>query len=307
MRRGPIPLHAPPTTIAAGDPRLPPELARLVPVPRAIRVGGVLPSLERAVAVVGTRSADPEAVAFARSLGEGLAQAGCVVVSGGARGIDAAAHLGALEGGGPTVAVLATGFDRAYPGGHEELFGRIAERGALVTESEDGTPPLPGLFLRRNAIVAALARVVVVVQAPRRSGALSTAAHGARLGTTVLAVPWAPHDVRGEGCVDLLRRGAGVCTCTRDVLSVPALSAGSLAAETPRGPEKTNEYADLDDDERAIAAVLGPRARHVDELAARARMPVGRAQRALLTLLLSGLAEEREGGRYAGRRRGGAG
>jgi DNA processing protein len=303
MRRAPIPLTSPPRTISPEDPDFPVDVA-MAGRPRPLRVAGALPDLSRSVAIVGTRRADPEALDFARRLGEDLARAGVVVVSGGARGVDAAAHHGALSVGGLTVAVLATGFDRAYPPGHEALFGRIAERGALVTEAEDGAPPLKGFFLRRNALIAALVPVVVVVQAPLKSGALSTAAHGRRFGRPILAVPWAPHDLLGEGCVDLLRRGAGVCTSSRDVLSVPALGMGRFPAESPRRPENPNDIAGIDDDGKAIVAVLGPRPRHVDELAARAGLPVGRAQRALLLLLLSGLAEEREGGRYAGRRRG---
>ncbi len=298
MRNAPIPLPGPPSTIAADDPRYPRELGVLGPT-KPLRVAGALPDLSRAVAIVGTRKADAEALELARRLGDDLARSGCVVVSGGARGVDAAAHLGALAAGGTTIAVLGTGLDRAYPPGHEALFGRIATTGALLTESEDGTPPHKGRFLRRNALIAALAKIVVVVQAPRRSGALSTAAHARRLGRVVLAVPWAPHDLLGEGCVDLLRLGAGVCTCSRDVLSVPALGMGGVPAESPREPKKINDVATFDDDGRAIAAVLGRRPRHVDELAARAGLPVGRAQRALLTLLLRGLAEEREGGRYA--------
>src|SRR5690606_22400838 len=152
--------------------------------------------LERSVAIVGTRTPDPEAAELARDLAYELGQAGCVVLSGGARGIDAAAHEGALDAGSPTVAVLATGLASAYPPTHGALFGRIANRGALLTESDDEAAPQAYRFLRRNALLAALAKVVVVVQAPIRSGALSTAAHARRLGRDLLAVPWAPFDVR---------------------------------------------------------------------------------------------------------------
>jgi DNA processing protein len=247
---------------------------------------------------VGTRTPDPEAFEFARDLAFELGQAGCVVLSGGARGVDAAAHQGALDAGAPTVAVLATGLTSAYPPTHGPLFGRIAEQGALLTESDDDAAPHAFLFLRRNAVLAALAKVVVVVQAPVRSGALSTAAHARRLGRVVLAVPWAPFDVRGRGGVGLLRGGAGVCTSSKDVLSVPALGAEIPTRGRARRTRKSNDHNVLDDDGEAIAAVLGPRPRHVDELASRAKLPPERAQRALLTLLLLGLAEERDPGRY---------
>jgi DNA processing protein len=289
-------------TLAPGHASYPPSLGELASPP-TVRVAGCLPPLDHAVAIVGTRAADPEALDFAEALGAALAEAGCLVVSGGALGIDAAAHRGALAGGGRTVAVLGTGFDRAYPPTHGPFFSRIAEGGALLTEAPDGAPPHPGRFLRRNALLAALARVVVVIQAPRRSGALSTAAHGRTLGRPVLVVPAAPWDPRGEGCIGLLRRGAGVCTCAGDVLSVPALGLPPRPTEVARKPEKRNDIAGLDDDGVAVLAVLGGRARHVDELAAQASLPAERVQRAILLLLLQGLVEERPGGRYAVARR----
>jgi DNA processing protein len=302
MRRSPLALPAAPRVLAPGDPDYPPALAALRRPP-TVRVAGELPPLERAVAIVGTRAADPEALDFAESLGAALARAGCAVLSGGALGVDAAAHRGALEAGGPTVAVLGTGLDLAYPPEHGPLFERIAARGALLTEAPDGATPRPGRFLRRNALLAALARVIVVVQAPRRSGALSTAAHGTSLGRPVLVVPAAPWDPRGEGCLGLLRRGAGVCTCAGDVLSVPALGPGETPVEAAWRPEKANDVAGLDDDEVAVLAALGGRARHVEELAAQAGLSAGRAQRAVLLLLLAGRIEERDGGRYARARR----
>ncbi len=295
-------LAAPPLAFAPGDSAAPaPLLAR--DRPPAVRVAGRLPSFEQAVAVVGTRAADPEALDFAETLGAELARAGCAVISGGALGVDAAAHRGALESGGQTVAVLGTGLDVAYPPKHAPLFGRIAAEGALLTEAPDGAPPHPGRFLRRNAFIAALARVIVVIQAPRRSGALSTAAHGRALGRPVLVVPAAPWELRGEGCLELLRRGAGVCTGAGDVLSVPALGLGEIAKSVDSEPEKPNGIAGLDDDGAAVLAALGARARHVDELAAQVGLSAERVQRAVLLLLLQGLAEERDGGRYVAARR----
>jgi DNA processing protein len=302
MQDAKIALAGPPHVLAPGDTAYPPPLTELKSPP-TVRVAGRLPSLERAVAIVGTRAADPEALDFAEALAAALAKAGCVVISGGARGVDAAAHRGALGAGGRTVAVLGTGLDVAYPPQHGPLFGRIAADGALLTEAADGAAPLRGRFLRRNALLAALAKVVVVVQAPRRSGALSTASHGTSLGRPVLVVPAAPWDPRGAGCLGLLRRGAGVCTCAGDVLSVPALGPGETPVEVAWRPEKPNDVAGLDDDERAILAALGGRARHVDELAAQAGLSAERAQRAVLMLLLGGLVEERDGGRYAAARR----
>src|SRR5690606_26779138 len=136
MSRSRIHLAQAPTQLAVDDESYPASLRLLAPM-RPIRVAGTLPPLERAVAIVGTRTPDPEAAELARDLAYELGQAGCVVLSGGARGIDAAAHEGALDAGSPTVAVLATGLASAYPPTHGALFGRIANRGALLTESDD--------------------------------------------------------------------------------------------------------------------------------------------------------------------------
>lgn len=248
---------------------------------------------------MGTRYADEEAILFTRGLARDLAAAGLTVISGGAYGIDAAAHEGALEASGRTVAVLATGFREAYPPRHGPLFGRIAENGALVTEAPDDQRPFPGLFLERNRLIAALADSVVVVQAPSRSGALSTASWARRLDRALLAVPAAPWDPRGEGCLRLLREGANVCTSARDVLSVRSPEADSFLSEPRDAVGNAPDLAGLDENERAVLALLDRRQRYPDEIARKSGIPVSRVQRALLTLKLRGLAEERGDGRYA--------
>jgi DNA processing protein len=249
--------------------------------------------LAGAVAVVGTRYATDEALELAHALGRALAAAGRTVISGGARGVDAAAHRGALEAGGPTLAVLATGFDRPYPPGHGGLFAEIATHGALLTEAEDGAAPLGFAFLARNRLIAALAEAVVVVQAPARSGALSTAALARKMEIPVFAVPYAPWEVRGEGCLTLLRRGALICTSPRDVLSVRPRGAPPGPAPAPNDREKICNVSELDPDGRAVLGRLGRKPRHPDELASALGMSIMRVQRALLQLLLLGLAEER--------------
>jgi DNA processing protein len=293
-------------------------LGALSDPPAELRVCGALPPLATAVAVVGTRHADPEGLAFARQLGRDLAAAGCTVVSGGALGIDGAAHRGALEAGGSTVAVLATGFDPPYPPAHRGLFRDIAERGALISEQPDRTPPLPWSFLARNRLIAALAPALVVVQAPLKSGALSTAATGFKLNKLVFSVPYAPWDVRGEGCLDLLRRGARICTSYRDVLSVPPRGVSQGHGERPSGRDGCGDQTpgqawsdqppdgehhvrdnDLDAEMRAVLGRLSRVAKHPDELSSAVGLPVTTVQRALLRLMLQGLAVERAPGRYA--------
>lgn len=169
------------------------------------------------VAIVGSRRATAAGLALAHALGAALAERGAVVVSGLAHGIDAAAHEGALDAGGTTVAVLGCGVDVPYPRRNRALASRILERGALVSEYWPGTPPAPWRFPARNRIVAGLAGAVAVVEAGRRSGALITADFALDLGRPVLAVPGWPGAVASEGCNGLLRAGAALLEGVEDV------------------------------------------------------------------------------------------
>jgi DNA processing protein len=192
------------------------------------------PAAEASVAVVGGRRASVLRQATARSLAKGLAGAGLCVVSGGAVGVDAAAHAGALDAGGRTVVVLGCGLDVPYPGGNVALFRRVrAAGGTLLGEHPLGTPPLAANFLPRNRLIAALSSAVVVVEAASGSGSLSTArAAGSRGAGRVLAVPGAPWDPGATGCNDLIRDGATLVGGLDDVLealgTVAAGAAGRL-------------------------------------------------------------------------------
>jgi DNA processing protein len=179
------------------------------------------------------------------------------------------------------------------------LFAEIARAGALVTEQNDGSPPVGWAFLARNRLIAALAESVVVVQAPVRSGALSTASLGFKLKRRVFAVPYAPWQVRGEGCIALLRRGAYVCTSARDVLSVRPQRGRVGSVPGPESGENEPDFNDLDEDGRTVLGALGRRPCHPDKLAAALGLPIMRIQQALLHLLLLGLAVERGHGEYA--------
>jgi len=276
--------------------------------PSELHALGRLPCFSRAVSIVGTRRADPEALRFTRALSQELAEAGCTIVSGGALGIDAAAHRGALDAGGATVAVLASGLSPAYPPEHRALFAQIAEHGLLLSEPPDGTPVRGFLFLRRNRLVGALSRVVVVVQAPERSGALSTAAHARRAGGIVLVVPAAPWDARGRGNLHLLEDGARLCVDADSVLSAlsdpdvhtpnerqptarPARRRRRKMAKAPARPP----LPDLDPDAAEVLAQLGATPRSPDQLAQTLDWTAPRVSRALFELLLSGCADERFG------------
>ncbi len=207
--------------VTLDDPLYPPLLRETHDPPLALYVWGALVAGEgaRSVAVVGARAASPAGMALARSIGAGLAEAGLTVVSGLARGIDGTAHVGALEGGGRTVAVLGCGLARVYPDEHEELAGRIAERGgAIVSELPLETPPLRAHFPQRNRIIAGWSPAVVVVEAGTRSGALVTARLALDGGRDVYAVPGHPSQETAAGTNQLIRDGAALIRCTQDIL-----------------------------------------------------------------------------------------
>ncbi len=280
----------PARTILRGEDGWPARLSALADAPERLRVRGELGAPEEhRVAIVGSRQADPYGIEVATGMARDLALAGVCVVSGGAEGIDAAAHRAALDAGGRTIAVLGTGVDVVYPAGHKALFARIlASGGALVSEYGDGTPGAAWTFPRRNRIVSGLSEAVVVVRGGERSGALITAAWARRQGTPVLAVPG---DVREEGSagpISLLRRGAKVAASARDVLEVLGL-AGQLSLAVDESPGQ------LEGDEATLFEALGRVPRHADEIARAAGVPPGAALSALLVLELRGLCEQRPG------------
>jgi DNA processing protein len=279
-------------TIRRGEAGYPAALARVAAAPEALRVRGELGAPPARVAIVGARKPDAWGTDFARRLACDLAKAGASIVSGGAAGIDTAAHEGALDGGGHTVAVMGTGLDVVFPAANRGLFERIvASGGALVSEYADERPGAPWQFPERNRIVSGMSEAVVVVRAGRRSGALLTAAHARAQGVAVLAVPGQPGDPLAEGPNGLLRGGARVATGAEDVLRAVGLSgqlALPVAAPAPR----------LEGDLAALWAVLGSAPRHADELAREAGLGPGAAMAALLRLELDGLCEARPGQQY---------
>jgi DNA processing protein len=204
-------------TVALGDPDYPARLKEIHDPPARLYVDGRLPS-EPMIAIVGSRRATPYGRRAAQRLARELSDAGVVVVSGLARGIDAAAHRGALEGPTPTVAVMATGLDRIYPPEHAELAQAIAASGAVITEAENGTLPLPGRFPVRNRIISGLSLGVVVVEAAQRSGALITARMAAEQGREVFCVPGSIENPLAIGGHQLLKDGATLVQTVEDVL-----------------------------------------------------------------------------------------
>jgi DNA processing protein len=218
----------------------------------------------RSVAVVGARACTEYGAHMAATLASGLAERGWVVVSGGAYGIDGAAHRGALGAGGATVAVLACGVDRPYPRGHTELITRIAEEGLVVGELPPGDHPTPSRFVLRNRVIAALTRGTVVVEAAHRSGSLVTARAAQRLGRHTMGVPGPATSGLSAGVHELLR---GEATLVTDVAEVVELvgGMGELAPEK-RGPVLPRDLLEPGA-RRVLAALPGRRAAGAEEIA----------------------------------------
>ncbi len=244
--------------------------------PERLFVRGTLPARERSVAIVGARAATGRGMDIAESLGRDLAERGVVVVSGGALGIDAAAHRGALTAGGATVAVLACGLDAPYPARNRPLFDRIAGcGGAIVTTYEPGTPPRRWQFVRRNRVVAAWVDAVVIVEASPASGSLYTAHAALELGRVLGAVPGTP------GCESLIAEGAAVIETADDVFAA--------IDGTPRRPDRV--LPELGSERAMVLAALERGAgRSEDELSLTTGLQARAVSRALAGLELEGLA-----------------
>jgi DNA processing protein len=219
--------------VGCEEPDYPVLLRRIYDPPPVLYVRGALGAEEgsSAVAIVGARAASPQGCALATSMAADLARSGVTVVSGLARGIDSAAHRGALAAGGRTVAVLGSGLDRVYPRENEPLADAIAAAGAVVSEFPLGTDPRPGNFPRRNRLIAGWGRAVVVVEAAERSGALVTARAALEEGREVMAVPGHPSHPLSAGVNSLIRDGAALVRDARDI----AQEAGFVIDVTENG------------------------------------------------------------------------
>lgn len=291
------------------DPAFPHLLDALANAPALLYVRGDLARDARRVAIVGARAADDAALRLARSLGEELAAAGVEIVSGGARGVDGAAHAGALWGGGKTIAVLGTFVDVPYPPEHGPLFDRIAsEGGALVSEFPPGTPSSRQNFPRRNRTIAGLSHATIVVRATTDSGALITANNAIEEGRALFAVPGDPADRLSAGPNCLIEAGvARPVRSARELLdqldwSLPdrpvsrTISVRPSVAAPVRAPAPPALQEALDGPSRDLWAALDERRpMHVDALADRARVPSHEALRWLTDLELKGLCRQRPG------------
>ncbi|WEK59115.1 MAG: DNA-processing protein DprA [Candidatus Brevundimonas phytovorans] len=280
--------------ILLGDADYPDLLAAVDPPPPLLWTRGDITLLSRpCIGVVGARIASAGGQRIARGLSQQLGEAGHVVVSGLARGIDAAAHLGALPTG--TVAVLGGGVDDIYPSENADLYRQIVEQGCIVSESPVGARAQARDFPRRNRIISGLSRGVIVVEAEIRSGSLITARLANEQGRDVFAVPGSPLDPRSKGPNELLRQGAILCEGLEDVER--AFSTLRTLREPPGASPFDGVPEDLDEALiEQVAALLSPVPTPRDELARALDLPVGVVAAALLELNLAGRASLLPGG-----------
>ncbi len=251
------------------------------------------------VAIVGARNASAAAVKLARDFAAALSEAGFAVVSGLARGIDGAAHRGALTGSGGTIGVIASGIEIAYPPEHAELQEQVAREGLLIAEQPPGTEPLARHFPSRNRIIAGLAAGTVVVEAAPRSGSLITARLAGEAGREVMAIPGSPLEPRSQGCNQLIRDGAVLVQSAADVIELIEGFAGS-----PRSTfrETAADFAFLDDTADAPADIAGLLTRApvaVDELIRQSGEAPAAVHLALLELELAGRLVRHSGARVS--------
>jgi DNA processing protein len=247
---------------------------------------------QRSAALVGTRAATTYGEHVATDLATGLAERDVAVISGGAYGIDGAAHRAALAADGVTVAVLAGGIDIPYPAGHSALLHRVSVDGLLVTEYPPGVRPARHRFLTRNRLVAAFGGAAVVVEAGLRSGAANTAAWARALGRVVGAVPGPVTSSASTGCHALLRAGAEVITRADDIVEL----VGRIGELAPEQPHPMTPLDGLSDEERRVYEALpGRGVASVDEIAIAAALEPARVLAPLAMLELAGLAERHDG------------
>lgn len=287
--------------IASIEADFPTGLAALEAPPPLISVLGRGEILAREmIAVVGARNASALGRKFATDLAADLGQAGLAVVSGLARGIDTAAHEGALATG--TVAVLAGGVDDIYPPENARLYARIVDTGAVVSEMPIGQKPLAKHFPRRNRIISGLARGVVVVEAAEGSGSLITANFALEQGREVFAVPGSPLDPRAKGTNRLLRDGAALTEGAGDVLDVLQPLIGRAFREPADGSIAWEAAADDRDETKLRAKIeelLGPAPVPVDELVRQCAVPAAAVLSILIELELAGRLHRESGGRVS--------
>ena len=285
--------------VAQGDDGYPPPLGEIPDPPSLLYIrGSIEPADQLAIALVGSRKCTPYGLRIAEKLATSLARVGLTVVSGLARGIDAAAHRGALLGGGRTLAVMANGLAEVYPPEHEQLALEVIASGALISESPMGQSPIAGLFPQRNRIISGLCLGVVVVEATPRSGSLSTAKHATDQNREVFAVPGPVDSLSSRGCHYLIRDGARLVETVDDILE----ELGPLVREVKASPEEPAirhpAELSLSDQERTLLGKLDDRPVSVDELIVGSGLTASQVMATLSVLEMRRLVRRLPGPRF---------
>jgi DNA processing protein len=280
--------------LPADDSRFPASLLAINDCPSELYYCGSLDAFDApAVAIIGSRAASAVALEMASRLAADLSRLGVVIVSGLARGVDSAAHRGALEDG-RTIAVLGSACDVIYPAEHASLAARIVEGGLLVSEYPPGTPPHRGRFPMRNRIISGLSRAVVVIEAHEKSGSLITARYALQQGREVMAVPGNPLTGRNRGGHALIRDGAKIVEDADDILDELALAAPASDGR----PQLISSSAARSSADRLLAAMAAGEAYDLDGLSGRSGLDGARLLNRLLDLELRGLVRRVGAGRF---------
>jgi DNA processing protein len=273
--------------ITLGDSAYPASLLQLTDPPPVLYVKGRIELLTRpGIAIVGSRNATPQGTATARSFARALSDAGLVVISGLALGIDASAHEGGLDGPASTVGIVGTGLDIVYPARNRELAHRLAHDGALVSEFPLGMPALAANFPRRNRLISGMARACLVVEAALQSGSLITARLANEQGKDVFAIPGSIHSALSKGCHALIKQGAKLVDSVHDILEELHINIGAAAAVGP------------DSEAHPVLTVMGYDPCDVDTLAARSGLAAAEISALMTRFELEGRIAALPGGRY---------
>jgi DNA processing protein len=275
------------------DPSYPSALKEIHDPPILLYVKGKdLPKNLTFIGVVGSRNPSPYGVKSAEMIGQGLGRRGLGVVSGMAKGVDAAAHWGCLAGHGSTIAVLGTGIDIVYPAQNRKLADSIADKGVLISEFPLGTPPEPKNFPIRNRIISGLSRGVIVVEATMKSGSLITAALALEQDREVFAVPGSIHSFKSTGCHFLIKQGARLIENSDDVLD----ELGMNYEYSPKSDTfRKGVLPPMDEYEKAIYDIIGDYPLHIDQITREGNLAPGKTASILMRMELKGLIRQLPG------------
>ena len=277
------------------DPDYPPLLRESPDPPPYLYVSGHLGNTTKSISVVGSRNATTYGISMTERLCQSLVELGLTIVSGMARGIDTAAHLGALIGNGITIAVMGSGLDRIYPSENRKLFQRISEKGAVITEFPLQTEPEAHHFPVRNRIISGISLGTVIVEATKNSGSLITARLAAEQNREVFAVPGSVHSFKSIGAHNLIKQGAKLVEQAQDIIE----EIGPGLHLQPSPPQPKHPPASLSPEEERVFQALEPYPVHIDDLIRKIGMEPGKLASTLMRLELKGLIDQAPGKRFS--------